>query len=62
MSFMVNVLKNLYSKVSDKMAYANSADQDQKEQYGQSLHCLPFHKILYETMHKKQNIDQKNTE
>ena len=29
--------KNLYTKVSDKMAYANSADPDQ------GLHCLTFH-------------------
>ena len=28
-----------YTKVSDKMAYANSADPDQTDQ---GLHCLPF--------------------
>ena len=38
--------KILYTKVSDKMAYANSVDPDQtalKEQSDQGLHCLPFH-------------------
>ena len=29
-----------YTKVSDKMAYANSADPE--EQSDQGLHCLPF--------------------
>ena len=41
---MVNVLK-FCSKVTDRMAYANSADSDQTAS-GQSdlgLHCLPFH-------------------
>ena len=37
---MVNVLKS-YTKVSDKMAYANSADPDPTADLG--LHCLPFH-------------------
>ena len=36
-----------YTNVSDKMAYANSADLDKifllKEQSDQGLHCLPFH-------------------
>ena len=35
-----------YTKVSDKMAYANSVDPDQtapQEQSDQGLHCLPFH-------------------
>ena len=39
--------KLLFSKQSDKMAYANSADQEQtapkKEQSDQGLYCLPFH-------------------
>ena len=37
------------TNVSDKMAYANSADPDQtapKEQSDQGLHCLPFHKLF----------------
>ena len=37
-------ISNTY--VSDKMAYANSADPDQtapKEQSDQGLHCVPFH-------------------
>ena len=29
-----------YTKVSDKMAYANCADTDQT---AEGLHCLPFH-------------------
>ena len=37
--------------MSDKMAYANSADQDQtapkgQEQSDQSLHCLPLHYVF----------------
>ena len=32
--------KILYTRVADKMAYANSADAE--EQSGQGLHCLPF--------------------
>ena len=32
-----------YTKVANKMAYANSADPDQMEQSYQGLHCLPFH-------------------
>ena len=35
--------KVMNTKVSDKMAYANSIDPDQKEQSDQGLHCLPFH-------------------
>ena len=31
-----------YTKISDKMAYANSADPDQIAP-DQDLHCLPFH-------------------
>ena len=33
------------TKVSDKMAYVNSADPDQtaQEQSDQGLNCLPFH-------------------
>ena len=34
-------LKFLNIKVSDKMAYANSADPE--EQSDQGLHCFPFH-------------------
>ena len=35
----------LYTKVSDKTAYANSADPDQtaQEQSDLGLHCLSFH-------------------
>ena len=38
----------IMNKVSDKMAYANSADPDQtapvgQEQSDQGLHCLPFY-------------------
>ena len=38
--------KILYTKISDKMAYANTADPDQIAPEGlsnQGLHCLPFH-------------------
>ena len=35
----------LYTKVSDKMAYANSVDPDQ-EPFDQGLHCLPFHLVV----------------
>ena len=35
-------LKISYSKVSDKMAYANSVDPEQTVP-DQGLHCLPFH-------------------
>ena len=36
--------KILYTKMSDKMEYANSADSDQTapEQSDQVIHCLPF--------------------
>ena len=36
-----------FTKVSDKMAYANGADPDQilKEQSDQGLHCLAFHSL-----------------
>ena len=36
-------------KVSDKMAYENSADLDQTAPVGESdqgLHCLPFHYVF----------------
>ena len=33
-----------YTKVSDKMAYANSADPDQTEQSDQGLHCFTIFK------------------
>ena len=39
----------LYHKVSAKMAYAISADSDQKEHSSQVLLCLPFHQVFYET-------------
>ena len=32
-----------YTKISQKLVYANDADSDQKEQSDQGLHCLPFH-------------------
>ena len=32
-----------YTKAVNKMAYADSADPDLKEQSDQGLHCLPFH-------------------
>ena len=35
--------KSLNTKVSDKMAYTNSADPDQKRQSYQGVHYLPFH-------------------
>ena len=36
-----------HTKLSDKMAYANSADPDQKEQSDQGLCCLPLHKYIH---------------
>ena len=44
MVFIVNS-KCLYTSVSLKVAYANSADPDQTapEQSDGGLHCLPFH-------------------
>ena len=49
-SFMLDMYgkcpKILNTSVSDKSAYANSADPDQavpKKQSDQGLHCLPFH-------------------
>ena len=39
--YAVNVIK-FHTEISDKMAYANSADPDQKEQSDQGLHCLPY--------------------
>ena len=56
--------KIVYTKVSDKMAYANSADPDQtapEEQSDQGLHCLPFH-YFKKQLHKKQNLGQKSME
>ena len=45
---MVNVLKFLYTKVSDKMEYANSADADQAAPLGAAwsgctLFAIPQH-------------------
>ena len=37
----------LYTKVADKIAYANSVDPDQ------NLHVLPFHKVFKETIAQK---------
>ena len=44
----------MFSKVSDKWAYANSVDADQtapcsllQQQSDQGLYCLPFHSVLY---------------
>ena len=37
--------KILYTKVSDKMAYANNADPDQSAP-DQGLQCLPFHLVF----------------
>ena len=44
--------KILYTKNSDKMAYANSADSDQSYQ---GLHCMLGHSTKYfkEQLHKK---------
>ena len=39
--------KILFTKSSDKMAYANSVDLDQTAP-GQDLHCLPFQQVLEE--------------
>ena len=41
--------KILYTKVIDKMAYANGVDPDQiapSEQFNQGLLCLPFHQVF----------------
>ena len=39
-----------YTKVADKMPYANTADPDQTAPEGavcsQGLHCLPFHYVF----------------
>ena len=45
---LLNCPKISYIKVSDKIAYTNSADPDQTAPEGadQSLHCLPFHYIF----------------
>ena len=43
--------KNWQTKVSDKMAYANSVDPDQTV-------CHPI-KYFKKQLHKKQNLDQK---
>ena len=40
--------KILYTKISDKMAYANSVDPNQTA-LDQGLHCLPFHYVFQET-------------
>ena len=55
-------LKILYTKVSDKTAYANSADPDQTAPSDQGLHCLPFHSLFQEEkkLHKKQNLGPKS--
>ena len=48
---MVNVIIS-YTKVSDKVAYTNSADSDQTAPEGasdQGQHCLPFHQVFKET-------------
>ena len=45
-----------YTKVSDKMAYANSVDPDQTAPEGavyQDLHCSPFHLVVWEITKKK---------
>ena len=41
--------KILYTKVFDKIAYANNLNPDQtafKEQSDLGLHCLPFHYVF----------------
>ena len=53
---MVNVLKFLYTQVSDKMAYTNSGDPDHMAYTNSadpdqtapdlSLHCFPFHEVI----------------
>ena len=58
--FYLNYPKILYTKFSDKLVYANSADPDQTAPEGtlirlllkesdQGLHCLPFNQMLCET-------------
>ena len=47
-----------YTKISDKIAYANSANPDQ-EHSDQGLHCLPFYyftEYFKKQLHKKQNL------
>ena len=53
--------KILYTEVSDKKVYANSADPDQTAPQG--LHCLPFylvHVYFRKTHHRKAKIQAKN--
>ena len=39
-----------YPKFSDRQVWANSADLE--EQSDQGLHCLLFHLLLFEEIHK----------
>ena len=55
--------KILYSKMSDKLAFANSADPDQTAPKGaawsgSTLFAIPL-RILKKELHKKQNLGQK---
>ena len=45
------------TKVSNKMAYANSTDPDQTVPE-QGLHCLPFTKLFKQQLYTKQNLGQ----
>ena len=47
-----NCPKILYTDFSDKMVYADSADQYQT---GQGVHCLPVHQDFVIQMHKNNN-------
>ena len=55
--------KILYTKTSDKMAQANSADPDQtapEEKPDQSLNCLHSTKYFKKQLNKTQSLDQKS--
>ena len=41
-TYVANTMYRNDPKFSDRYAWANSADPDQKEQSDQGLHCLPF--------------------
>ena len=62
MKTYVKCPKISHTKVSDKMAYANSADPDQTAPEGavwSGLHCLPSIKYFKKQLHKKQNLGLK---
>ena len=51
-----------YTNVTDKMAYMQTVQTQIRlllmEQSDQGLHCLPFHLVFKEKLHKKQNLGQ----